>query len=157
MFNHAPADYVNPFALLVAGESVPKYGNQEPYIFYQDNDLTAFISTKQWPNNSGNVLIVPNKEFENLYDIEDGVLAKITLFSKRVAIAMKHTYMCDGVSVRQHNEPAGNQDVWHYHMHVFPRYINDDLYILHEQAVDADPEIRAECAQKLREYFTNNT
>jgi len=41
---------------------------------------------------------------------------------------MKQAWKCDGVSTRQHNEPAGNQDVWHYHMHVFPRWDNDDLY-----------------------------
>ena len=34
----------------------------------------------------------------------------------------------DGTSTRQHNEPAGNQDVWHYHVHLFPRYEGDALY-----------------------------
>ena len=33
-----------------------------------------------------------------------------------------------GISTRQHNGSAGNQDVWHYHLHVFPRYPNDGLY-----------------------------
>jgi histidine triad (HIT) family protein len=114
------------------------------------------VSTKQWPNNPGNALIVPNDCYENLYDIPDDVLAKIHIFSKRLAIAMKAVYQCDGVSIRQHNEPAGNQDVWHYHLHMFPRYENDDLYVLHKQAKNADDTIRLECAQKLREYFTNN-
>jgi diadenosine tetraphosphate (Ap4A) HIT family hydrolase len=42
-------------------------------------------------------------------------------------IAMRHTYGCDGISTRQHNEPAGYQDVWHFHLHVFPRYHGDVL------------------------------
>lgn len=155
MFNHTPKDYINPFALLVAGKPVPKYGDQEPYVFYQDDSITAFISTKQWPNNPGNALIVPNVTYENLYDIPDEVLAKIHLFSKRIATAMKETYECDGVSVRQHNEPAGNQQVWHYHLHVFPRYKNDSLYTLHEQSFRADDTIRKEYADKLRSYFVN--
>ena len=41
---------------------------------------------------------------------------------------MKDAYGCDGVSTAQHNEPDGNQDVWHYHTHVFPRYQGDNLY-----------------------------
>ena len=48
--------------------------------------------------------------------------------AKRLAIAMKTVYACDGISTRQHNEPAGSQDVWHYHLHVTPRYENDNYY-----------------------------
>ena len=47
---------------------------------------------------------------------------------QRVAVAMRAAYACDGISVRQHNEPAGGQDVWHLHVHVFPRYDGDRLY-----------------------------
>ena len=47
---------------------------------------------------------------------------------RRIAIALKEAFGCDGTSTRQHNEPAGNQDLWHLHVHVFPRYDGDDLY-----------------------------
>ena len=155
MYNHAPADYENPFARVAAGEPTQKYGDQEPYVFYRDENITAFVSTKQWPNNPGNVLIVPNQVYENLYDIPDDVLSNIHAFSKQVAIAMKETYDCDGVSIRQHNEPAGNQEVWHYHLHVFPRYTDDDLYPLHKQSHPAENHVRLEHAQKLKNYFSN--
>jgi len=62
-------------------------------------------------------------------------------------------YKCDGVSTRQHNEPSGNQDVWHYHLHVFPRYKNDNLYKTDRR--NSEPEERTEYAEKLREYFRN--
>lgn len=155
MYNHVPVNYVNPFTLLASGKPVPKYGDQNPYIFYQDDDITAFISSKQWPNNPGNALVIPNEVHENLYDIPDDLLAKIHIFSKRLAIAMKEVYGCDGTSVRQHNEPAGNQEVWHYHLHVFPRYHNDYLYVLHTYAQDAEDAVRRECAEKLRNYFSD--
>ena len=54
---------------------------------------------------------------------------------------MKTAFGCPGVSTRQHNEPAGNQDVWHYHVHVFPRWHGDRLY--GSEGGPADP---AECA-----------
>ena len=42
---------------------------------------------------------------------------------------LKEALACDGTSTRQHNEPAGNQhDMWHLHVHVFPRYDGDNLY-----------------------------
>jgi histidine triad (HIT) family protein len=47
---------------------------------------------------------------------------------REVAIAIRQTYGCKGVSTRQHNEPAGNQEAWRYHGHVFPRYADDQLY-----------------------------
>lgn len=56
----------------------------------------------------------------------------------------------DGTSTRQHNEPAGYQDVWHLHVHVFPRYDGDRLYERHEEKRWASPAERAPYAAKLR-------
>lgn len=70
---------------------------------------------------------------------------------KEVALALKETYKCDGVSSRQHNEPCGGQDVWHYHLHVFPRYKDDNFY--KTDRVNSKPQERVEYAQKIKEYF----
>lgn len=153
MFNHTPHEYKNPYAVILKDEGYEAiYTNRED-VFYRDQILTAFISSKQWPNNPGNAIIIPNQSFENLYDIPDDILGKIHIFSKRLAIAMKETYGCDGVSIRQHNEPAGGQDVWHYHLHVFPRYVDDHLYQLHEKGALSEPSVRVAYAEKLRTYF----
>ena len=152
MFNHAPADYINPFKKIAEGDFKSLENNPED-VFFCDELITALIPTEQWPNNPGNVIIVPNEAYENIYDIPDDLLAYIHIFSKKVAIAMKETYKCDGISIRQHNEPAGNQEVWHYHLHVFPRYDGDNLYIQHEEKKPSTPEDRSMYAEKLRTYF----
>ena len=61
---------------------------------------------------------------------------------------MKQAWSPEGTSTRQHNEPAGNQHVWHYHQHVFPRFSDDDLYrhLRHRVPV----EVRAQKAAQLR-------
>ena len=113
----------------------------------------AFICARWWPNNRGHVLVVPTEHHENLYDLPPYAGHAVHDVVREVAIAIRQTYGCDGVSVRQHNEPAGNQDVWHYHVHVFPRYDGDELYAtppLAEIATDAE---RAPYARRLREYF----
>jgi len=97
--------------------------------------------------------IVPNQHIENLYDIPDELLASVHAFSKKVAMALKETYNCDGVSVRQHNEPFGDQDVWHYHLHVFPRYEGDQLYMSNDDRTMSAPEERLPFAEKLRDYL----
>jgi histidine triad (HIT) family protein len=64
-------------------------------------------------------------------------------------LALKKAYACDGVSTRQHNEPAGGQDVWHYHLHVFPRFAGDDLY--RSGYRETTPDERRPYADRLRE------
>jgi len=64
-----------------------------------------------------------------------------------------HVDGCDGVSTRQHNEPAGNQDTWHYHVHVFPRYIDDGLYAAKPYPDYVTADQRWPYADRLRAYF----
>ena len=68
------------------------------------------------------------QHIENIYALSREQAGDVHEAARRVALAMKRAYSCDGVSTRQHNEPAGQQEVWHYHLHVFPRYDGDELY-----------------------------
>jgi histidine triad (HIT) family protein len=128
MYNHAPENYACPFCLLVAGVQNQDVLSVQSDILYHDDVVTAFIGSHQWPNNHGNVIIVPNEHFENIYDLPLRFVPDIHRIAKLAALAMKQVYGCGGVSTRQHNEPAGSQDVWHYHLHVTPRYENDNYY-----------------------------
>lgn len=151
MYNHAPKDYECPLCLIAEGKDAGKTGPDD--IIFQNDLFTAFIAGKWWPNNKGHVVIIPNKHFENLYDIDEEYLSEIHKFSKKVAIAFKKVYKSDGTSVRQHNEPAGNQDVFHFHLHVFPRYKGDKLYQNHDKKYWASAEERKPYAVKLKKYF----
>ena len=153
MYNHAPEDYLCPFCLLVQGVESPDVWSVQDDIVYRDRTVTAFISSHQWPNNHGNVIVVPNEHFENIYDLPNQYALNIHRVAKRIALAMKMIYSCDGVSTRQHNEPAGNQDVWHYHLHVFPRYTGDELYPRHAEYRLTTPDERLSYAEKLRAHF----
>jgi histidine triad (HIT) family protein len=151
MFNHEPKDYICPFCLVVQGIENEHVLTKQDDIIYKDEYVTAFIGAGCWRNNKGNVIIIPNLHFENIYDLPFEFSHKIHDFEKKVAIAFKEVYQCDGVSSRQHNEPCGNQDVWHYHLHVFPRYKDDNLYKTGREL--CSPEERFAYAEKLRRYF----
>jgi len=151
MYNHEPKDYICPFCLLVHGvENENVISNQED-IIYRDEYVTAFIGAEWWRNNKGHVMIIPNKHFENIYELPNEFSSKIHELERAVAIALKEVYKCEGVSSRQHNEPSGNQVVWHYHLHVFPRYKDDNLYFMKGERTD--PKERAEYAKRLRTHF----
>jgi histidine triad (HIT) family protein len=151
MYNHAPEDYICPFCLLVRGIKNEHVYSVATDVFYHDDAVMAFINSYQWPNNPGSAVVIPNQHFENLYDLPLYLAAKIHELARAVALAMKAVYGCDGISTRQHNEPDGNQDVWHYHLHVFPRYQGDRLYFTRRQLMA--PEERAGYAGKLRTHL----
>ena len=121
-------------------------------IFYQDDAVAALIGSHQWPKNAGHALIVPNQHFENIYELPVELGCKVFSVTQQTAFAMKEVYGYDGISTRQHNGPTGNQDVWHYHLHVFPRYESDNLYL--SEQVEMPIKQRAQFAQKLNRYFS---
>lgn len=155
MFNHQPKDYNCPFCDLLAGKDTER--NQQQDIVYQTEHATAFIAPSWWVENKGHVIVVPNKHYENIYDTPDDVLGEVYKAVKKVSIAIRSTYDCGGTSTRQHNELAGDQRVWHLHVHVYPRYEEDGLYLNHENRMYADAALRAPYAQKLRAFFDEAT
>ncbi|KGX83365.1 MULTISPECIES: HIT family protein [Pontibacillus] len=148
LYSHKPEGYECPFCRIVSGIEKDNKGTKQRDIIYQNKYVTAFIASKWWPNNKGHVLVVPNEHFENIYELTAEMAAEIHRAAQMTAFAMKHTYGCDGVSTRQHNEPAGNQDVWHYHLHVYPRYENDNLYLT--KGSYTEPDERPFYSEKLR-------
>lgn len=145
---HSPENYLCPFCDWLAGNETELKQNSD--IVLQDKDITAFIAPKWWVNNPGHVIIIPNVHYENIYYMPDDLLAKIALASKQLAIVMRNSYDCTGTSIRQHNEPAGNQDVWHYHIHLFPRFDNDQLYQNHDNKRFVSPSERKPYADILK-------
>ncbi len=150
---HAPPGYRSPFLDVVEGLETPGTLSKERDVFYRDAQLTAFIAAARYQKAGGNALVVPNVAYENLYAIPDDLLCALHVFSKRLAVAFKTVYRCDGVMLRQHNEPAGSQDVWHYHLHVIPRFENDGFYATLPQKILTTPAEREPYARLLRTYF----
>jgi len=148
--SHQPEGYVCPFCRVAAGHDGERHHTKQTDVVYRDETVTAWINSAWWPANSGHVLVVPNAHYENIYEIPDDVLGAVQVTGKRIALALKAAYGCDGTSFRQHNEPAGYQEVWHYHLHVFPRYDGDDLYLRSKERRWVTPEERLPYAEKLR-------
>ncbi|MFF0609197.1 HIT family protein [Nocardia tengchongensis] len=74
------------------------------------------------------MLVILNVHYENIFDPPPEFGHAVHDVVRQVALAMRPIYGCDGVFTRQHDEPAGRQDVWRHHVHVLPRYHGDDLY-----------------------------
>ena len=153
MHNYEPKDYNCPFCRLARGENDDI--NKQEYIVFEDKNTFAYVSPKWWVRNPGSVLVIPKKHTENLYDMPNELLGDVYSTAKKVAIAIRESYPSEGTSTRQHNEPAGDQDVWHFHVHVFPRYEGDELYKNHDQREWVDHEKRKVFSDKLKNYFAS--
>ena len=154
MYTHAPPKYLCPFCFLVQGMESTESQLKQTDIVFQTADVTAFMATRKYPNNQGHVLVAPNTHFENIFDLPLALSSKVHSLSRDIALAMKAEYQCDGILIRQHNEPAGDQNIWHYHLHVIPRYQNDGFHSAQKSSFEVDE--RAQAAQRLRNWFSKS-
>lgn len=142
---HAPEGYDCPFCAIVRGEERTGVATKRVDVVVRTDLLTAFVASHQWPNNPGHVLVIPNDHFENLYDLPAALAEPLQIAVQQIADAMKRAFDCPGISTRQHNEPAAGQDVWHYHVHVFPRFKHDHLLAsTRRRASDVERSLQAE-------------
>ncbi|WP_323959224.1 HIT domain-containing protein [Arthrobacter sp. JZ12] len=148
--HHAPDGYECPFCDLASGEFRFASNLCEPGdLIYSDDLVLAFIASHGFEPHPGHVLVTPRAHYELLYELPDDVAGRIMTVSRDMAIAIKRAWEPDGVSTRQHNEPAGSQHVWHYHQHVLPRWHNDGFYFTPKRPI-VDPAVRARKAAELR-------
>ena len=122
MYRHEPSGYHCPFCAIVAGAEAHRT------TVWRDRYAIAIIARFHHGKNAGALLLCSLEHFENIYVLPEVVGAHLFGVSKRLAIALKRSLSCQGVSTRQHNEPAGSQEVWHYHQHIVPRYEGDNFY-----------------------------
>src|SRR5258706_8282867 len=156
MHNQEPQDYQCPFCKIVSSKADPTVETTPADIIYRNGYATAFIASRWWPNNPGHVIVVPNQHIENIYDMPQDIAGWIHEAARKVAIALMSIYACDGTSTRQHNGRDGMQDVWHYHLHGFPRFHNDQLYELTTQRRITTHAERLPYAERLQRYFADN-
>lgn len=128
MYNHAPSDYICPICVGIKGSTSDDTLIRPSDIIFQDELITVFIGSYFIGHNSGHAIIVPNHHYENLYDVPADVGAHIFTTAQKMALALKKAYHCDGITTQQNNEPDGGQHAFHYHLHVFPRYANDEIF-----------------------------
>lgn len=125
MTTHAPADYNCPICLGIQGIESDATLLKDGDAVYKDGLVTIFINSFWIEGNEGHLIVVPNQHFVAITDVPPEVGAAIFLASQKAVSALKAVYTCDGTTLRQNNEPAGDQHAFHYHLHVFPRYTDD--------------------------------
>lgn len=154
-YSHLPDNYRCPFCHITQQLASPISYSQASDVVYQDPLVTALVASHQYPQNMPNILVMPNAHYENIFDLPPALGADIFRVAQQIAFALKQAYACDGISTRQHNEPAGSQEVWHSHLHVTPRFTNDRFYDSIYRRALMPAELRSEHAARLKGHFNN--
>ncbi|HBB36717.1 MAG: Diadenosine tetraphosphate (Ap4A) hydrolaseHIT [Candidatus Moranbacteria bacterium GW2011_GWC1_45_18] len=150
MYNHAGRDYKCPICLGIQGVESKDTLIKRSDIVFRNKFVTAFIASFFIGKNSGHTIIVSNRHFENLYDLPEAYGKEIFRISKKISLAIKKAYKCEGITILQNNEPVGDQHAFHYHSHIFPRYQKDNLTKNLTNKKIASPKIRKIYAEKLK-------
>jgi histidine triad (HIT) family protein len=113
----------------------------------EDEHTIAFMDINPWTR--GHALVIPRQHTRNLYEAPDDALAHTMAAAKRLALKMRDRLGADGVNLLNSCEPAAWQTVFHFHVHVIPRYEDDPLK-LPGQPQEPDDEELDEVAEELR-------
>ena len=87
---------------------------------YEDEEFRVILDLG--PASKGHALILPKNHFEDVCALDEKTAAKILPLAARVGSAMKKALGCAGFNLVQNNGEAAGQTVFHFHMHVIPRY-----------------------------------
>ena len=134
-----PYDDQNVFAKILRGE-------MPAHKIYEDDQTLAFMDIM--PRGDGHALVIPKQPARNLLDASNEILAAVASISRKIARAAMAAFDADGVTVQQFNEPAGGQVVFHYHVHVIPRF--EGVALRPHTGEMADGDVLKEHAEKLR-------
>ena len=108
------------FCKIIAGEIPSKK-------VFEDDQIFAFLDIQPW--SQGHTLIVPKRHAKDIHDIDESDLQQIIIVAKQLATKYNVALGADGYNLHQSNGAAAQQEVFHFHMHLIPRYADDAMKI----------------------------
>ena len=115
---------------------------------YEDDDFRVILDLG--PASKGHALILPKEHYANLYELPDELAAKVIVLAKKMITKLTDVLGCDGYNLVQNNGAPAGQTVFHFHLHMIPRYEGDQVGLGWKvgELTDAD---RDEILSKLAE------
>lgn len=92
---------------------------------YEDDDFRVILDLG--PASKGHALILPKEHYANLYELPDEMAAKVIILAKKMITKLTGVLGCDGYNLVQNNGSAAGQTVFHFHLHMIPRYEGDQV------------------------------
>lgn len=108
---------------------------------YEDDKFKVILD--MGPATKGHALILPKEHADNLFELDENTAADAMVLAKKLAGKMMERLGADGFNLVQNNGEAAGQTVMHFHLHLIPRYKDDNQHILWEPGKAEDEELKA--------------
>jgi histidine triad (HIT) family protein len=92
---------------------------------YEDADFRVILDAN--PASKGHALIIPKEHYASLYELEESLAGKAMILAKKMIIKLTDVLNCDGYNLVQNNGECAGQTVFHFHLHLIPRYKDDEV------------------------------
>lgn len=109
------------FCKIVSGE-VPSSN------IYEDENVLSFLDIS--PANKGHTLVIPKKHFEKFNDMPEEAASDLMKAANKISKAVEKAVEPNGYSILINNSEAAGQEIKHVHLHIIPKYNNDDFKLL---------------------------
>ena len=122
-------------------------GRIPAYVIYQDEYYLAIMD--RYPGTKGHVLILPKRHVPDIYGLNQAEAAALIPLAQKISAKMQAVLGMDGLNLRQNNGKAAGQEIFHFHLHLLPRYENDGVKL---NVVPTDPPLEelAQLADMLK-------
>lgn len=94
-------------------------------IVFESRSVLGIVPLDQVSN--GHTLLIPKSHFENILDIDEAILAKLAVYSKQLSSQLLKKHSATGINLLHASGKDAQQSVFHFHLHVVPRYKDDGL------------------------------
>lgn len=111
---------------------------------YEDEDFRVILDIA--PAAKGHALILSKNHYSNVWELGQKESEKVMALAAKISAAQKKALGCDGINLLQNNGEAAGQSVFHFHMHLIPRYENDGVEIPWKTLSYEEGEIEKVCA-----------
>lgn len=136
------------FCEIVAGRSPVS-------VVYQDERVMVFPTIQ--PVNDGHLLVIPKEHKAYIADVDDDLVMHIMKISKMMASAIRRSkFKCEGINLFVADGEVAGQEIFHFHMHVYPRFENDGFgfeYDLEKHFIRMDRQEMDDVAEEIRNHL----
>ena len=115
---------------------------------YEDDEFKVILDAS--PASKGHALILPKEHYADIYEIDEKTAGHAMQLAKKLAKHMTDVLKCDGFNIVQNNHEIAGQTVFHFHMHLIPRYEGDGVGLTWKPGELSD-EVRDEILKKIKE------
>ena len=118
---------------------------------YEDDEFKVILDAS--PASKGHALILPKEHYADIYEIDEKTAGHAMQLAKKLAKHMTDVLKCDGFNIVQNNHEIAGQTVFHFHMHLIPRYNGDSVGITWTPGTLTD-EAKEEILKKVKAQFS---